>query len=195
MNKIFLILLSCTHFLYSQENKQQLKFHFESRLSAIIPINLGNNYLAKSNEASAGGTIHFNFIKMSNIKLGGGYDYIPYSITDVSTGGNIKWSRYNSIYASLAYEIPIIKKVNLEPYIGIGSSKLNLKSGNQSFGHQTGTDFRIGFNLDYALNNYFAFFIGTAFVKTKFDVNTSPEYVSFYDNSSLIQINIGMKFN
>jgi hypothetical protein len=195
MNKIFLAILFFTQFMFGQEEKTKLKFHFESRLSAIVPINLGNNYLAKSNDANAGVTIHFNFIKMSNFKLGGGYDYIPYSITDISTGANINSSRYNSIYASLAYEIPIMKKMNLEPYIAIGSSKLNLKSGSQSFGHQTGTDFRIGFNLDYALNNYFAFFIGTAFVKTKFDVNTSPEYISFYDNSSLIQINIGMKFN
>ena len=195
MNKIVLVILFCNQFSYSQEKKQQVKFHFESRLNAILPINLGNNYLAKSNEASLGVALSFNFIKMYNFKLGGGYDFIPYSITDVSTGGNINSSRYNSIYAGLAYEIPIIKKVNLEPYIGIGSSKINLKSDNQSFGHQTGTDFRIGFNLDYELNDYFAFFMGTAFVKTKFDVNTSPEFVSFYDNSSLIQINIGMKFN
>jgi len=195
MNKIFLIILFCTQFSFGQEKKINLKFHFESRLSTIIPINLGNNYLSKSNDANAGGAIHFNFVKINNFKLGGGYDYISYSISDVSTGGNIKWSRYNLIYASLAYEIPIIKKVNFEPYIGIGSSKLNLESDNQSFGHQTGTNFRIGINLDYELNNYFAFFIGTAFVKTKFDVNTSPEFVSFYDNSSLVQINIGIKFN
>lgn len=195
MNKIVLILLLCTQLLFSQEKKQLLKFHFESRLSVIVPINLGNNYLSKSNEANAGGTVFFNLIKMSNFKLGGGYDYIPYSITDVTTGANINSSRYNSIYANLSYEIPIIKKINLEPHIGIGSSKLNLKSGSRSFGHQTGTDFRIGFNLDYAFDDYFAVFIGTAFVKTKFDVNTAPEYVSFYDNSSLIQINIGMKFN
>jgi hypothetical protein len=195
MNKLFLVIIFCIQFSYSQEKKQQLKFHFESRVSAILPFNVGNNYLAKSNEASLGVNLSFNFIKMYNFKFGGGYDFIPYSITDVSTGGNINSSRYNSIFANLAYEIPIFKKVNLEPNIGIGSSKINLKSGNQRFGHQTGTDFRIGFNLDYELNDYFAFFMGTAYVKTKYDVNTSPEFVSFYDNSSLIQINIGMKFN
>jgi hypothetical protein len=195
MNKVFLAILFCTQLTFGQEEKTKLKFHFESRISAILPINLGDNYLAKSNEASLGVALYFNFIKMSNFKLGGGYDYIRYSITDISTGGNINSSRYNSIFVNLAYEIPILKKINLEPNIGIGSSKINLKSGNQSFGHQTGTDFRIGFNLDYELNDYFAFFMGTAFVKTKYDVNTSPEFVSFYDNSSLIQINIGMKFN
>jgi hypothetical protein len=124
-----------------------------------------------------------------------GYDYISYSITDVSKAGNIGSSRYNSVYGLLGYEIKFSNEFYLQPYLGFGSVKLNFKSGDRSFGHQTGNDFRIGFNLEYKLDKTISAFGGLGYVSSTYDVKTAPEYIYFYDNSKMLQINIGFKLN
>lgn len=182
---------------YGQEKKTEITLAFKPEFSlyAIVPNNLGDNYLAKANKPHTGIGTNFNFIQVQYFKLGMGYDYIYYSITDVTKAGNIESSRYNSFFGTLAYETRLSKQFYFQPYLGMGSVKLNFKSGDRSFGHQTGTDFRIGFNIDYKLDNTISAFAGIGYVSTKYEIKTAPEFISFYDNSKMLQINIGLKIN
>lgn len=197
MRYSILIFLFCLKISYGQEKKTKtiITFKPEFSLYTIVPINFGDNYLAKANKEHIGIGTTLNLIQIQHFKLGIGYDYINYSITDVSKGGNISSSKYNSFYGFFAYKIDLSNKFILQPYLGLGSIKLNLKNGNRSFGHQTGTDFRIGVNTDYKLNETFSAFAGIGYISTKYDVQTVPELISFYDNSKMIQMNIGMKLN
>lgn len=197
MKYSILLILFCLKLSYGQEKKQKITISFKPEFSfyAIVPNNFGENYLAKANKSETGIGTTFSFMKVQDFKLGMGYDYIYYAITDVTKAGNISSSRYNSFYGSLAYEIKISKKFYLQPYIGIGAVNLNFKSKDRSFGHQTGTDFRIGFNVDYKLDKTISAFAGIGYIITKYDINTAPEFISFYDNSKMLQINIGLKIN
>jgi hypothetical protein len=195
MKYSLLLILFCLNISYGQEKKTKsiLTFNPEFSLYAIIPNNFGDNYLAKANKPHIGIGTNLNFIQVQHFKLGMGYDYISYSITDITKAGNIGSSRYNSVYGTLGYEIKLSNEFYLQPYLGFGSVKLNFKSGDRSFGHQTGNDFRIGFNLDYKLDKTISAFAGLGYLSTNYDVKTAPEYISFYDNSKMLQINIGIK--
>ncbi|KQX15480.1 hypothetical protein ASC72_00970 [Flavobacterium sp. Root420] len=164
-------------------------------MNAIFPVNYGDNFLAKSNKANIGVGINFSFLKIYDFKLGIGYDYIYYSTTDITRAGNVDNSRYNTVYGDIAYEIKILDKLQIEPYFGLGSTKINFTSDNRNFGHQTGNDFRVGFNTDYKLNRKLSAFVGLCYLQSKLDINTTPELISFYDNSKMLQINIGLKIN
>lgn len=191
----FLLILFCLKLSYGQEKKTKtsLVFKPEFSLYAIVPNNFGDNYLAKANKPHIGVGTNFNIIQFQHFKLGMGYDFISYSITDVSKAGNIGSSRYNSFYGLLGYEIKLSNEFYLQPYLGFGSVKLNFKSGDRSFGHQTGNDFRIGFNVDYKLDKTISAFAGIGYLSSNYDIKTAPEYISFYDNSKMLQINIGIK--
>lgn len=197
MKYSFLLILFCLNISYGQEKKTKsiLTFKPEFSLYAIAPINFGDNYLAKANKPHIGIGANFNFVKVYDFKLGVGYDYISHSITDITRAGNIGSSRYNSFYGLLAYEIKLSNKFYLQPYLGLGTVNLNFKSGSKSFGHQTGNDFRIGCNFNYKLDKIVSTFIGIGFISTNYDINTAPEFMSFYDNSKMLQINIGIKIN
>ncbi|WP_310557848.1 outer membrane beta-barrel protein [Flavobacterium sp.] len=182
---------------YGQDKKTKsiVTFKPELTLYIIAPNNFGNNYLAEANESKIGIGTNLNFIEVHHFKLGMGYDYIGYSITDVSRAGNIGSSRYNAVYGLLEYEFKLSNELYLQPYLGYGSVKLNFKSGDRSFGHQTGNDFRIGCSVDYKLDKTISAFAGFGYVSSSYDIKTAPEFVSFYDNSKMLQINIGFKIN
>lgn len=197
MKYSILLILFFLNISYGQEKKTKSTSIFtqEFSLYAIAPINFGDNYLAKANKPRIGIGVNLYLFKFKHFKLGMGYDYIGYSITDVSRAGNIGSSRYNSFYGLLGYEIKISNEFYLQPYVGFGSVKLNFKSGSRSFGHQNGNDFRIGCNVEYKIDRIVSAFAGFGFVSSNYDINTAPEFVSFYDNSKMLQINIGIKLN
>lgn len=184
-------------FSYGQEKntKNNLAFKPDFSLYAIIPSNFGDNYLSKANKPNIGLGANFDFIQLKHFNVGMGYEHINYSTTDITRAGNINTTRNSSFFGLLGYEIKLSNNFNLHPYLGIGSVKLKFKSGDKNFGHQNGTNFRIGFNTNYKLSHSIFAFAGVSYVSSKYVINTTPEFVSFYDNSKTIQLNIGVKID
>ena len=197
MKYCFLLILFCLNISYGQEKKTKSPSIFteEFSLYAIAPFNFGDNYLAKANKPRVGFGANLYLLHFKHFKLGMGYDYIGYSITDVSRAGNIGSSRYNAVYGLLGYSVKLSPELYLQPYLGFGSVKLNFKSGDRRFGHQTGNDFRIGCTVEYKLDKTVSAFAGFGFLSSSYNINTAPEFVSFYNNSKMLQINIGIKLN
>ena len=100
MKYSILLILFCLNLSYGQEKKTKTSLILKPEFSlyAIVPNNFGDNYLAKTNKPVIGIGANYNFIQVQHFKLGMGYDYISYSITDITKAGNIGSSRYNSIY-------------------------------------------------------------------------------------------------
>lgn len=192
-----LFFLFFIQFIYSQktENTNLVKFNHDIRFNAIVPLNFGDNFLAKSNNSRVGIGTNFSFLRIKNFKLGVGYDYIPYTATDITRAGNIESSSFHLAYGDISYEIKLLEKLNIEPYFGFGGTKLKFKSSRGDIGNQEGNNLRIGFNTDYQLAKRLSAFVGICYLQSKMDMNTSPEFISFYDNAKMIQINIGLKIH
>ncbi|MEL1241907.1 outer membrane beta-barrel protein [Flavobacterium flavipallidum] len=197
MKYILFVLLFCTKLSYGQEKNTKgiLAFKPEFRLYGIIPNSFGDNYLSKANKPKIGIGMNFDCIELKHFQVGIGYEHINYTVTDITKAGNINNSVYTSLYGKMGYEIKLSNNFNLKPYLGIGSAKLKFKSEDRNFGHQDGTNYRIGFNTNYKLTQLISAFAGVSYIYSKYKINTSPEFVSFYDNSKTIQLNIGVKIN
>ncbi|WP_418264235.1 hypothetical protein [Flavobacterium faecale] len=167
----------------------------EINIHAVAPIHFGDNYLSKANNPDVGFAVNLMLAQFQKIKLGLGYDYLNYLVTDISKAGNYQNSRYHSVYGILAYDIKFSKELFLEPYVGLGSVNLKFKDRNRSFGEQSGMDFRIGCKGNYSFDRTISAFVGVGYVATKYDVHTNPEFVSFYDNSKMLQLIVGLRFN
>jgi hypothetical protein len=184
-------------FIYSQEteNKNLVKFNHDIRFNAIVPLNFGDNFLNESNDSYIGVGTNFSFLRIDNFKLGAGYDFIFYTTSDITRAGNINGANLHTYYGDVSYEINVLEKLNIEPYFGFGGVELKFRSSGRNFGKQTGNNLRIGFNTDYKLAKRLSAFVGICYSHYNLDINTSPEFVSFYDNAKMIQINIGLKIH
>ncbi|MEN2412505.1 outer membrane beta-barrel protein [Flavobacterium mesophilum] len=192
---LFFLLFLQFSFGQETENKSLVKFNHDIRVNLIIPSTFGDNFLAKASNDHVGIGANFSFLRIQNFKLGVGYDFMPYSTTDVSLAGNIKFSEYHTYYGDISYEIKILDKLNFEPYFGYGGTDLKFKSEDRSFGKQTGDNLRFGLNVDYQLAKRFSVFTGFCYLKSNLNINTAPEYVSFFDNAEMFQFNFGIKIH
>lgn len=197
MKYTLLLLIFCIKLSYGQEKntKSILGFKPDFNLYAIIPSNFGDNYLSKATKPNVGLGANLYILELKHFQIGMGYEYINYSTTDITRAGNINTTRNSSLFGLLGYKIKVSNNFNLQPYLGMGSVKLKFKSTDRNFGHQDGNNFRIGFNTNYKLSHSFFVFAGVSYVSSKYNINTSPEFVSFYDNSKAIQLNLGVKIN
>ncbi len=184
--------LSCLSQIKNQ--KEELKIKGEFRIKMYVPIHIGNNFLAKSYDSNIGFGCNADLLHYNNFILGGGFDYTSYSTTDITRAGNIRNARLSSFYGNLSYKFVVNNKLNLVPHIGIGSSKIDFKSGDRNFGHQNGKDIRIGIYTDYKLNQSVGLFIELQYITSCFTINTSPEFITFYDNAKIMQLGFGLKF-
>ncbi|MEN9447486.1 MAG: hypothetical protein RJA25_776 [Bacteroidota bacterium] len=197
MKKIFyafLLFLQCSFAQNEEKAEKKLSFKPDFSINAIIPFHSGTNYLADAAKSNFALGIHLNFLKYNNFLLGMGFDYVNYSITDVSKGGDLGGRNLRSIYGRLGYRQSIIKKLEINPYVGMGYANLN--SSKMRYGKQEGIDYRIGANINYKLNQHLAPFIGVCYLQSKFKVNgAAPEYVSYFDHSKMLQLIVGLNIN
>jgi hypothetical protein len=198
MRKLSLLLIcllsTLTCFGQKEDKKEELKIKGEFRIKMFVPIHFGNNFLAKSYDSNVGFGCNVDLMHYNNFILGGGFDYTSYATTDITRAGNIRNARLSSFYGNLSYKFVVNNKLNLVPHIAIGSSKIDFKSGDRNFGHQNGNDIRFGIYTDYKLNQSVGLFIELQYITSRFTINTSPEFVSFYDNAKIIQLGFGLKF-
>jgi len=198
MKKFTLLFVLLFQLGFSQKNTQNdgvFSVKSSLRINGIIPINLGNNYLNKANKANFGYGLNWSILNYKGFKTGIGYEYIHYSVTDISKAGNINSSRYSDFYGFLSYDYFLNDHFSFTPFIGSGSATIHFSSNPKIITNQNGTMFKIGVQSDYRLNDTFSCFMGISYTHSKFTVNTTPELISFYDNSKTIQLCIGLKID
>ncbi len=178
----------------SESDSDNLKVNTTIRFQTFFPIQLGNTALAKAHKPRPGFSAQMNFLDFKNFKFGWGFDLCTYDITDKEMIANLSTSKYSSIYMLLSYEYKLTDKIQITPNIGYGSASLALGSRASRFGTQTGNEFRIGSNIDYRIGRAIFLIGGLNYVNNGFDIDTSPEYESFFSKANQIQINFGIRF-
>ncbi len=192
---LFLLIFSQIGFCQSYLSSNDFSLDTDLTIKAFFPVHFGNNFLAKSNEADVGIGLFADLIKYNEFSIGIGYDYTYYSIIDITRAGNINSSRLNCFYGNLSYFIALNEDLLLIPNIGLGSATIKFQSKTRSFGSQNGNETRFGISVNYKLSDSLVAVLGINYVGTKYIINTSPEFISFYDNSKILQISLGLKFH
>jgi len=192
--RIFLFLFVLGIMLKAQENpvfqpKPELKIY------GNFPLSFGDNMLAKAHDGKIGWGFTTSPFSVYNFKVGFGFDYTKFNVTDASLAGNIERSELLNFYGYIAYPFRISEKFELESKAGIGGNELRQKTGNNKFGNMKGTVYLAGINLEYEIAWPFEVFAGTDYVYSRFNVKSHPDYQSFFKNGSQLNCYVGIKFN
>lgn len=197
-NFICFLGLLCSGIAFCQEavnaTKPGLEFKVNARFQYLYPIQYGNTALAKAHQAKIGFSSQLNVLEYQHFKAGFGVDFVTYEITNKHVVANLNTSKYTSIYALVSYEYKISKKWMVSPNIGYGPASLDLGSRNSRFGNQDGIEFRIGAITDYKIGKTSYVFAGVNYITNTFDVETAPEYQSFFSKANQLQLSLGIRF-
>lgn len=197
-NFICLLLIFYTCFSFAQTDnkakKPELQFKVNTRLQMIYPIQFGNTALAKAHQPRIGFTGQLNVLDFNGFKAGVGFDFVTYEITDKQMIANLSTSKYTSGYFLISYEYRPNQKVCITPNFGRGSSSLYLGSRNSRFGGQSANEFRVGGIIDYKIGKSTYVCGGVSYITSKFDIETAPEYKSFFSKANQLQLSLGIRF-
>lgn len=194
-----LLLLVCSGISFAQnidkpKIRPELEFKVNARFQLLYPIQFGNTALAKAHSPFIGFSSQLNLLDFMGFKAGFGVDLVTYKITDRQMIANLNASKYTSAYLLLSYEYKLSQKFLITPNIGYGSASLDLGSRDSRFGGQSGNEFRIGGILDYKIGKSTYVFGGINYISNTLDVETAPEYKSYFSKAKQIQLSLGIRF-
>lgn len=197
-NFIYVLALLCSVVSFAQNDEKpkenaELEFKLSSRVQLIYPMQFGNTALSKAHEPRPGISTQINVLDFQHFKAGFGFDFVTYDITNEQLIANLSTSKYTSAYVLLSYEHKLTEKFLITPNIGYGSASLDLGSRNSRFGKQSGKEFRIGGVLDYKIGRSIYAFVGLNYINNKLNVQTAPEYKSFFSKGNSIQLSLGIR--
>lgn len=197
-NYICLLLLISSSIAFAQNEtkapRPELEFKVNARFQLLQPIQFGNTALAKAHKPGVGLSSQMNLLDFQHFKAGFGFDFVSYKITDKQMIANLSNSKYTSAYFLLSYEHKVNEKILITPNFGYGSASLELGSRGSRFGKQNGNEIRIGGILDYKIGKSTYAFFGVNYITNTLDVETTPEYKSFFSKANQIQLSLGIRF-
>ncbi|WP_053970703.1 outer membrane protein [Mangrovimonas sp. ST2L15] len=211
MKKILfiLILIGYSTFIKAQETADQNESQSnESKGLSVKPqmyfytlhhFNYGNNFLSDGHEPKLAGVgFQLNTIEYYNFKLGFGFDYMRYDVTNVATIGNINRTHYHSAYGKILYQWDITKPISLEPYVGLGAVQvrqnfnLNLNALNEDSNSFYGMIFYAGLNVTFNLIDHFSVYVGGNYNNVSFNIDTHKTWEDYFNKINQAQIHLGL---
>lgn len=195
--RFILVLLLITQLVFGQtdstKTKKEFKFEEEFSIYGFKTKHYGNNFLNKANKPEiAGFGAQLVLFKVHDLGFGIGGDLLSYRVTDKALGGNIERSNIKRLYGKLIYYVNINEDIRIEPLVGYDKFIIQQRSGDKKFGRQEGNAFIIGTNVTYKIDKTLAFFIGIEYLKSKIEVNTNPEFETFFNQSKQLNLKLGI---
>ncbi len=196
--KIFIVIfLLCAINTYAQESeKEETQFMTNAawRLGLTYPLQFGDHALAKSYDHGLGFQTQLYILSYHGFRLGGGFEFIQYSVNDKQKIGNFNVSNNQSFYGLVSYEKKF-GRYSLMPQIGYGSCVLRNRSSSVTYGHQDGKEFRIGAYGQYRTGRATYAFLGVQYVQSNYTINTTREFMPYFGEAQQIQLSAGFLFD
>lgn len=206
MKKVIFLLIVFPHLLFSQskndnDNKEQeveQTFFYKPQfyIYANHHNNSGNNFLADGHDADFVGVgLQINFVKFHNVKFGLGWEYHNYEVTNYATLGNINNTDYFAVFGKFQYQWDILKHWSIEPYLGIGASRIEqsyLSSESDDF---FGMNLYAGLNVTFKITPHISIFTGANYNNIRYRVNTNRQWEDYFNKINQTQILLGIIFS
>lgn len=205
MKKIVLfVLIVLPYILFAQEedskienneikNSEGFSFKPQFYFYANHHINHGNNFLSDGHDASFVGLgLQLNLLKFQKFKFGLGWEYHNYDVINPGTIGNIDNTFYTSIFGRFQYQWDLSNRWSLEPYVGIGATKIQQKYDDSDSDSFYGMNLYVGFNIIFKLIDHISFFTGFNYNNIRFNVNTNKNWEDYFNKINQTQIQLGI---
>jgi hypothetical protein len=178
-----------------KKTSEGLKEDWDFRAYVLYPIQFGDHSLAQAHEASGGFGLNLGAVSYNNFSFYAGLDAAYYQVSDQTIIGNIENTNYTSIYGAFKYKLPVAKNIELYPAAGFGYAILKQRGYGRKFGHQDGTEFRIGFTANYRISKQVSLFLGTHYIYNRFEIATNSAYQDFFGKANQLQISLGIQLD
>lgn len=194
MQNIFLKLILLLSFFkgISQEEKKIFRFEEEFSFYYLQNNNFGTNFLAKANKPIIGFGAELVLFKVYDFGLGFGIEKGYHKVTDNALGGNIENTNSTLLNLNLHYYRNIGKKFRLNPFLSFGELSLKQRTDKKHFGTQRGTNIGFGSNFTYSISKEMSIYTGLKYNFANLKVNTSEEFINFFDHTQQIQLKFGI---
>ena len=191
---IFGILLF-TSVIFGQDKKEEIvKFNPHFSLGASYSNFFGDNYLSEGHRNdNYGFFIKLNALQVYKFNIGGLFDKTKLRATDKAIGGNVGTSNLNTANVYLNYNINLNNHLSIEPEIKYGGVEIRQSGIGKKLGTQFGKLYGVGANFNYKIDNSLTFFMNLNFNKFMLNVETTPEFENYFDNSNSFNISLGIK--
>ena len=127
--------------------------------------------------------------------MGFGFEKSTQKVTDFSLGGDIDKTNSNSISGYFSFDILKKSKIRVSPELSYGGIELRQKKDGKYYGRQNGTRYGVGVNLNYMLSTYFSVYSNVSFNKYDLNVETTNEFIDYFNNANAVSISLGIKFH
>lgn len=192
----FFLLWTCGLIAQEAEKSKEFRFEPNCRLFAFYPMQFGNHALVDAYSAQAGFGINAGFLSYGDFNLFAGWETTDYKVSDQSKIANdILKSGYFSFYGGIDYKLPVGKKFTLKPTVGAGYARLKLHTSESRFGNQNGMEFRGGTGLHFSVSKSVSVYLAGNLILNTFNVNTYPDYESYYGRAKQVQLSVGIEFH
>ena len=172
-----------------------LKEDWTFRVYLVYPIQFGDHSLADAHSANPGLGLTLGAFSYRNFSLFAGCEFLQYKVTDYTKIGNIDRTNYSAFFGTIVYKLPVSKKIELYPDLGLGYVVLKQRGDGRKFGHQDGTEFRIGFTANYRVSKKTSFFIGAHYIYNTFEIATNEAYQDYFGKANQIQVSAGIQLD
>ncbi|GGG36062.1 hypothetical protein [Bizionia arctica] len=199
MKKILLLLvMGVPGLLFSQEtdkteSEETLSFKPQFYFYVNHHINSGDNFLADGHDADFVGVgFQINFIKFHDFKFGLGWEFTDYNVTNPATIGNINNTTYLATFGKFQYQWDILKYASLEPYLGIGATKIQQQYAGANANSFYGMNFYAGLNVTVKIIPNLSLYTGINYNNIWFNVRTNKNWEDYFNKVNQTQIQLGL---
>lgn len=190
--KLFIISLLFFNYSFSQE--KIVKIFSDFQFGPNLKIFTGNNFLSDGHQATyLGFHSDLNFIEFNKFAFGGIYEFNTSSVEKPEIVGNFNTINLNHYAVSLSYKYDFNDdKFTFNPKIIIG----DIKSKQKATGHyaiNNGNYWGITGQLNYNISEKFAVFTSIGYNFYTFKVQTTPEYLDYFNKSNSLNLTLGIQ--
>lgn len=168
--------------------QNDVKLFNEVNLGYNAPSQIENTFIKQGYRNNVGLFLELQPVSYKNFGLLIGVQYNDYMAMERSLTGNISSARQTTPYFKIVYQYEIISKLNVNPFVGYGSSRL------KEVGVTNGQTYFTGTNLHYNFYEDISLLVGVQYSKFNYDVKTNSAEKFLFESSSNVQLNLGFNF-
>ncbi|NDI99944.1 hypothetical protein GWA97_12710 [Flavobacterium sp. LaA7.5] len=174
------------------ERKEDIKYKEFFRLYYVRPNGVGNNVIAKANEAGGGVGMGVTFGIIGRVHIIGGAELTQFKVTDKSLAGNASVTNMQQLYVLGMYKFSLNETFEVNPGIAVGNLWIHQRRSSQSLGKQNGFCVTPTVTVDLKLDNI-RFFVGLNYCLAFPKTHTNAEYKDFFGRLQMLNLTAGFK--